>query len=113
MSPNSNFVSARMTPRVWAYDAAVLYSSNAIVEIWEYSSAPMRWAAWAGEMFSSWAPCSALVEGVKSGSGSCWDSTRPAGRGMPWTVPDFLYSDHAEPVGRDIDIVNVLRSVKK
>lgn len=50
-----------------------------------------------GEMFSSCWPWSALVEGVNNGSGSFWDSKRPAGRGMPCTVPDFLYSAQPEP----------------
>ena len=52
-----------------------------------------------GEMFSSCAPCSALVEGVKSGVGSFCDSWRPSGSGIPCTVRVFLYSAHAEPGG--------------
>ena len=54
-----------------------------------------------GEMFSSCAPCSALVEGVKSGVGSFCDSWRPSGSGIPCTVQVFLYSAHAEPGGKD------------
>ena len=38
-------------------------------------------------MFSSCSPTSALVDGVKIGSGSREPSTRPAGSGMPHTVP--------------------------
>ena len=48
-------------------------------------------------MFSSCAPCSALVDGVKSGAGNLSDSRRPSGIGIPCTVRDFLYSAHAEP----------------
>src|SRR5919198_1326666 len=46
----------------------------------------------------SW-PSSALVVGVKIGSGSRSAFTMPGGSGSPLTVPCFLYSDHAE--GRD------------
>jgi hypothetical protein len=51
-----------------------------------------------GEMFSSCAPCSAFVEGVKRGVRNFSDSRRPSGSGIPCTVRDFLYSGHAEPI---------------
>ena len=50
-----------------------------------------------GDIFSSCAPCSALVDGVKRGFSSFWPSLIPAGIGILCTVPDFLYSVHAEP----------------
>lgn len=50
-----------------------------------------------GWMFSSCAPCSALVDGVNTGSGSFWDSTSPSGIFIPCIVPLFLYSDQADP----------------
>ena len=43
-------------------------------------------------MFSSWSPISAFVDGVKMGSGSFEEFTRPAGSSMPHTVPCFWYS---------------------
>ena len=43
-------------------------------------------------MFSSWSPISALVDGVKMGSGSFEEFTRPSGSSMPQTVPSRLYS---------------------
>src|SRR2546430_17148355 len=47
-------------------------------------------------MFWSW-PLSALVAGVKIGSGSCSDSSSAGGSVSPATVPSALYSVHAEP----------------
>ena len=41
------------------------------------------------EMFSSWSPIAALVDGVKIGSGSRLASTRPSGSSMPHTAPVF------------------------
>ena len=43
-------------------------------------------------MFSSWSPISAFVDGVKMGSGSFEEFTRPSGSSMPHTVPCFWYS---------------------
>ena len=54
-------------------------------------------AAAPNETFSSW-PSSALVDGVKTGSGSWVDSNIPSGRAAPCIVPDRRYSFHAEPV---------------
>ncbi len=48
--------------------------------------------------FSSWSPISALVEGVKIGSGSFSDSTRFGGSSIPQTAPFSLYSFQPEPV---------------
>lgn len=48
-------------------------------------------------MFSSCSPTSALVLGVKSGSGNLEDSFRPFSSWMPWTVDVFSYSANAEP----------------
>lgn len=62
------------------------------------TSSPTNSTARAREMFSSCSPCSAFVEGVQIGFSSFWLSWRPAGMGIPWTVPDLRYSDHAEPV---------------
>ena len=45
----------------------------------------------------SW-PSVALVDGVKTGSGSCWASSKPAGNVDPCIVPDSWYSFHADPV---------------
>ena len=47
-------------------------------------------------MLRSW-PSVALVDGVKMGSGSAWAWSRPAGMGMPWTVPSRSYSLYADP----------------
>ena len=52
-------------------------------------SLPMRSTVLSKEMFSSWSPMAALVDGVKIGSGSWLASTRPAGRSMPHTLPVF------------------------
>ena len=49
-------------------------------------------------MFSSW-PVSALVAGVKSGSGSRSDSRSPPASGSPAMVPNRWYSAHALPAG--------------
>lgn len=51
-----------------------------------------------GWMFSSLSPISAFVLGVKRGGMNWVDSFNPAGSEMPCTVPDFTYSDHADPV---------------
>jgi hypothetical protein len=48
-------------------------------------------------MFSS-CPVIAFVAGVKIGSPSCADSTRPLGSGSLATVPSALYSVHADPL---------------
>ena len=50
-----------------------------------------------GDKFSSCAPCSALVDGVKIGFSNFCPSIKPAGIGILCTVPKFLYSDQAEP----------------
>lgn len=63
-------------------------------------------------MFSSWAPCSAFVDGVRRGSRSFSDSTRPVGSFIPWTVPNFLYSDHAEPNASISSIVNTTHTMR-
>ena len=47
-------------------------------------------------MFSSW-PDSALVAGVKIGSGKRALSVRPAGKRMPQTVPLVRYSAQPDP----------------
>ena len=47
-------------------------------------------------MGSSW-PTSALVVGVKRGSGNLSPSFIPLGIGMPATVPSDLYSDRPTP----------------
>ena len=49
-------------------------------------SAPTSSAASSRVMFSSWPVC-AFVAGVKIGSGSCSDSTSPAGSACPQTAP--------------------------
>ena len=48
-------------------------------------------------MFSSCSPSSALVAGVKIGSGSRSDSRRPVGSSIPQTAPVWRYSRHPEP----------------
>ena len=48
-------------------------------------------------MFSSCAPRSAFVAGVKIGSGSRSLSRRPAGKGMPHTAPVAWYSFQPDP----------------
>ena len=47
-------------------------------------------------MFWSW-PASAFVDGVKIGSANRSASRRPAGIGVPWTVPLATYSFYAWP----------------
>ncbi len=54
-------------------------------------------AARSKSMFSSWSPTSALVAGVKIGSGRRSDSRRPAGNSIPQIAPDSRYSRHPEP----------------
>ncbi len=54
---------------------------------WAASPAPIRPATAANEMFSSWAPTAALVEGAKIVSDSRLPSTRPGGSSMPQTMP--------------------------
>ena len=49
-------------------------------------------------MFSSWSPSSALVAGVKIGSGSFSDSWSPEGSSIPQTSPVSWYSFQPEPV---------------
>ncbi|MNU06256.1 hypothetical protein D3C72_2513910 [compost metagenome] len=61
------------------------------------SSLPMMASHCSKEMFSSWSPTAALVEGVKIGCGSLEASFRPAGSWMPQTVPVFWYSFQPEP----------------
>lgn len=48
-------------------------------------------------MFSSWSPISALVAGVKMGSGSLLAFCRPGGSCTPQTLPLSLYSDQPLP----------------
>ena len=48
-------------------------------------------------MFSSWSPSSALVAGVKIGSGSFSDSRNPSGSSIPHTDPDSRYSRQPDP----------------
>src|SRR3989442_1555712 len=69
-------------------------------------SAPMSDSIFSKEMFRSCAPCSALVDGVKSGSGSFWDSTRPLGKGCPQISPEPLFtpSTKAEQGAHDLNI---------
>ena len=50
-------------------------------------SRPTRSIVFSKEMFSSWAPSAALVEGVNRGSGSLSASRKPSGSGMPQTAP--------------------------
>ena len=52
---------------------------------------------WSKSMFSSCSPCSALVAGVKIGSGSRSLSRSPAGSGIPQTGPLAWYSFQPEP----------------
>ena len=59
-------------------------------------SGPVSRAASSKEMFSS-CPDSALVAGVKMGSGSSDDSTNPGGSAIPQTDPDFWYSFQPDP----------------
>src|SRR3954449_6053070 len=55
-------------------------------------------AALSKSMFSSWSPTSALVAGVKIGSGSCSDSWSPDGSSIPQTAPLGLLSFHPGPL---------------
>ncbi len=52
---------------------------------------PRAWATWSKVTFSS-CPDSALVAGVKIGSGSRLARSRPEGSEMPQTFPDLTYS---------------------
>ena len=99
--PNSNFVSAMMMPRLRAYwlrppcKAASEMSRRLAVILLRRESRCMR----ASLMFSS-CPSSALVAGVKIGSGSWSDSFNPAGRLMP---ADFARAQIILPAGaRDV-----------
>ena len=58
---------------------------------------PTICAARSKSTFSSWSPISALVAGVKIGSGSLSDSSRSEGRPIPQTDPDSRYSFHPDP----------------
>ena len=60
-------------------------------------SAPTRAAICSNVMFSSWCPASALVAGVKIGSGSFEARFNPGGSGTPQTLPLALYSFQPEP----------------
>jgi hypothetical protein len=51
-------------------------------------SRPISFAVSSKEMFSSW-PLSALVAGVKMGSGSFCACASPLGSSMPQTLPVF------------------------
>ncbi len=68
--PHSNFVSARMMPRVSAYSAARRYTSSVFAFSSVAVSVPTALAITSKEMFSSCCPSSAFVAGVKIGSGS-------------------------------------------
>ena len=90
-----------MMPRVAAKSEASLYSRMAASRASAHSCAPVLpvplsasfsvasqlAAACSKETFSSWSPTSALVAGVKIGSGSFCASLRPAGRAMPQIAP--------------------------
>jgi hypothetical protein len=64
-------------------------------------------------MFSSCAPCSAFVDGVKIGVASFSASKIPTGIGILCTVPLFLYSDHAEPRENFVTKINKFLYEKK
>ena len=49
----------------------------------------------------SLSPTSAFVDGVKSGGSNRVDSFMPSASLIPCMVPDFWYSDHAEPGERE------------
>ena len=87
-----------MMPRPAACSAAWRYSS---IEIRRSSSIsgrpPMISAARSKSMFSSCSPRSALVAGVKIGSGSLSDSRSPFGNPIPQTSPLSRYSFQPEP----------------
>jgi hypothetical protein len=59
-------------------------------------SRPTSSTVCSNEMFSS-CPSSALVEGVKIGSGKRSLSVNPGGNGIPQTVPFLRYSLQPEP----------------
>jgi len=54
-------------------------------------------AARSKSMFSSWSPSSALVAGVKIGSGRRSDSRDPGGSAIPHTEPSRWYSFQPDP----------------
>ena len=92
MTPNSNFVSAMMMPFSAAWSRATEYTLMARSRSCVAASSPRISAQRSKLMFSSWSPISAFVEGVKMGSGSLEEFTRPSGSWMPHTVPCFWYS---------------------
>ena len=69
--PNSNLVSAMMIPLLSAYSAHFLYNAMVLSRSFSASSRPLpgnyfsRWSMLCSkEIFSSWSPISALVDGV-------------------------------------------------
>src|SRR6266852_5932772 len=65
MRPNSNFVSARISPRRSASVDANLYSSRLASRSFFASSSPTSFLSWSKVMFSSW-PLSAFVAGERA-----------------------------------------------
>lgn len=61
--PNSILVSAITTPRSSAYACAALYTLRARASIWLAYLSPIIFLACSGEMFSSFSPAGALVDG--------------------------------------------------
>jgi hypothetical protein len=100
----------RLSPRVRLVAIAVAYAYNrrARSRIPSASlpaastlpprSQPATWSIMPSKvMFSSCSPCSALVAGVKIGSGRRSLSRRPEGNAIPQTVPLAWYSFQPDP----------------
>ena len=96
--PNSSLVSARITPRSRAIASARPYTASVSSRSDAAVSAPTVSTTVSNGTFSSCSPSSALVAGVKIGSGSREPSTSPAGSAMPVTEPDTRYSASPDPV---------------
>ena len=94
--PHSSFVSATMMPRVAAYAAPRRNTSRLWLRSRLAASVPMRSAIQSNETFSS-CPESALVAGVKMGSGNCDPAASPAGSLTPQIDPLRRYSVSADP----------------
>ncbi len=86
VTPNSNFVSARMMPHDSACALPNAYSSSVNLLSVAMSVSPTSRPASASLMFTSW-PLVAFVAGVKIGCGSRSDSRIPAGSSTPHTAP--------------------------
>src|SRR5699024_169386 len=93
-----SLVSASNTPRSAASAAALAYTASVTSRRRAAASYPIVCATCSKVTFSSCSPTSALVAGVKIGSGSWAASCSPSGSSTPQTAPVARYSANPEPV---------------